>query len=143
MRAALTVWEARISPVFDVSREAVVLDLEGGALRGRASVSIDTPNPARKVERLLQLGVQTLICGAISAPLQRDLQAQGIQVLGFVAGAVEQVVRAFVAGELPQPALTMPGCGQQRRRRGRRRVGSGRGGGRSGGRGRGDEQSRR
>jgi predicted Fe-Mo cluster-binding NifX family protein len=110
MRAALTVWDERISPLFDVSREAVILSAKDGILVERRTERIDAPTAALKVARLLELGVNTLVCGAISEPLQRELTSRGIRVFGFVAGELGQVERALVAGALPTPALSMPGC---------------------------------
>ena len=43
MKAALTVWDGRISPVFDVSREALVLTIENGAVVARCRENIETP----------------------------------------------------------------------------------------------------
>jgi len=84
------------------------------------------------VARLKALGVETLGCGAISRPHAGAIAAEGIRLVPFVAGTVEEVVAAYAQGLLPGPAFVMPGCG--RRRRGRFGRGRGRGGG---GRGRG------
>jgi predicted Fe-Mo cluster-binding NifX family protein len=119
--AALTVWEGRISPVFDVSREAIVLTVQEGVVTGRRRESLAAPTPAVRVDRLVRLGIDTLVCGAISEPLRQALEVRGIRVLGFVAGEVEEVVSAFVAGSLPTPSLSMPGCHGRRRRLRRRR----------------------
>ena len=54
MKAALTVWEGRVSPVFDVSREALVLTIEDGAVGARSRESIETPTAANKIDRLAQ-----------------------------------------------------------------------------------------
>ncbi len=119
--AALTVWDGRISPVFDVSREVIVLTVQRGAVTARQRESLAAPTPALRVARLVGLGIDTLVCGAISEPLRQALEARGIRILGFVAGEVDEVVAAFVAGSLPTPALSMPGCrGRQRRLRRRR-----------------------
>jgi predicted Fe-Mo cluster-binding NifX family protein len=119
MKAAVTVWNERISPVFDVSREAVILTIENGAIVARCTERIEAPTDAVKIDRLKELGVETLICGAISEPLFRDLTARGVRVLGFVAGDLNEVVQAFLANTLPSPALSMPGyCCKQRRFRG-------------------------
>jgi predicted Fe-Mo cluster-binding NifX family protein len=131
VKAALTVWNGRVSPVFDVSREAVILTIEKGAVTARRREGIEAPTAALKIERLTELGVQTLICGAISAPLHRELTARGVRVLGFVAGEIDEVVQAFLAGTLPAPALSMPGCcGKQNRFRGGHGQGHGHGRGR-------------
>ena len=131
MKAALAVWDGRISPVFDVSREALVLTLENGAVVARRSENIETPTAALKLDRLAELGIDALVCGAISEPLRYELTTRGVRVTSFVAGEIEEVLASFLAGRLPTPALSMPGCGG---RHGRFRGGRGRGGGRGGGR---------
>ena len=131
MKVAVTVWQGRISPVFDVSREAMVLTIEGGVEKRRCSEKIETATPLRKLDLLTDLGVETLICGAISEPLQDELTSRGVRVIGFVAGEVDEVVATFLAGTLPTPTLSMPGCGG---RRNRFRGGRGRGGGKGRGR---------
>jgi predicted Fe-Mo cluster-binding NifX family protein len=128
MKAALTVWEGRVSPVFDVSREVLVLTIEDGAVGARSRESINTPTAAAKIDRLVEMGIQTLVCGAISEPLQYELAVRGVKLIGFVAGDIDEVVESLLAGTLPTPLLSMPGCRRQNRFRG------GRGGGSCGGR---------
>ncbi len=131
MKAALTVWDGRIAPVFDVSREAVLLTIDKGVAGARRTENIAAPTAPLKIERLIGLGVETLICGAISEPLRWELTSRGVKVIGFVAGEIDEVVKAFIAGALPTPALSMPGCcGQRLRFRGGRGMGGERCGGR-------------
>jgi predicted Fe-Mo cluster-binding NifX family protein len=130
MKAALTVWEGRVSPVFDVSREVLVLTIEAGAVGARSHESIDTPTAAKKIDRLLEMGIQTVICGAISEPVQHELTVRGMKVIGFVAGEIDEVVASFLAGTLPTPLLSMPGCCRRQNR-----FRGGRGGGRGDGAG--------
>lgn len=137
MKVAVTVWDGRVSPVFDVSREVVILTLQNGTVIARRSENIEAPTAALKLDRLVGLGTETLICGAISKPLRRELTARGVSVLGFVAGEIDQVVQAFIAGTLPAPALSMPGCCGRRNRFGGGRGEGGRGGGGRRGTGRG------
>jgi len=130
MKAALAIWDGRMSPVFDVSREALILTIENGAVAARAIENIVTPTAALKLDRLRELGVRTLICGAISEPLHHELTNGGVTVIGFVAGDINEVLKSFLEGTLPTPALSMPGCcGRQDRFRGSRGRGGGRGGG--------------
>ena len=133
MKAAFTVWDGRMSPVFDVSREALILTIENGVVVARSTEGIKTPTATLKLDRLTEIGVETVICGAISEPLHHELTARGVQVVSFVAGEIDDVVASFLAGTLPTPALSMPGCcGRQHRFSG----GRGQGGGRRGGGGR-------
>jgi predicted Fe-Mo cluster-binding NifX family protein len=120
VKVAVCTWDGRISPVFDVCKGALILSVQGGVVVARSRESLETPTPSCKLERLRALGVDTLICGAVSEPLRRELTAGGIRVVAFVAGEVEEVVASFLAGTLPSPALSMPGCrGWRLRRRGR------------------------
>jgi hypothetical protein len=68
-----------------------------------------------------------------------------VRVIGFVCGAVEDILTGFLSGELASPAFHMPGCwGRRRMRQGRNAMprgfgmgsGEGRGRGAGGGRGR-------
>lgn len=110
MKAALTIWDGRISPVFDVSREALVLTIEGGVVLERRRELIVAPSATGRVQHLSELGVQLLVCGAISEPIQQELVDRGIRVIGFTAGAVDEVLVSLLAGRLPSPSLAMPGC---------------------------------
>ena len=125
MKAAVTVWDGRVSPVFDVSREAMFVTIENGVITARSRQSIALPTASLRIDRLTAAGVQILICGAISKPCQCELAARGVTVLGFVSGELEDVVRAFMERSLPSSTFCMPGCcGQRlgpRRRRARSR----------------------
>lgn len=129
MKVALAVWDGRMAPVFDVSREALVLTIEQGAITSRSVESIQTEVAWQKTDGLVALGITTLVCGAITEPLQQDLEARGIQVIGFVAGEIDEIVQGLLQQRLPSRALSMPGCG---RRRNRFRGGHGQGADRRG-----------
>jgi len=109
MRAAIAVWEGRISPVFDVSRRILILDVEERVIRGRSEEDLPDQEPFRKAGRLRELGIETLICGAISRPMFQLLASFGIRVIPFTAGEVEAVIRTWLEGRLPSPRFAMPG----------------------------------
>lgn len=125
MKVAVTIWEGRISPVFDACREVRLLEIEGGSIAADAVVALETDGPDAKVERLVELGVKVLVCGAISEPLQSALLDRGMDVIGFVAGKADEVVNAYLSGVLPNHGMAMPGCCARRRRHRRRRRGRG------------------
>jgi predicted Fe-Mo cluster-binding NifX family protein len=117
MRVAVAVWEGRISPLFDVSRQVMLLDVENGKIINRAEARFDRNDPVAKADRLAEWKVGILICGAISGPMARLVERFGIRPIPFVSGDVEEVVRAYLSSGLPNPALTMPGCTGRRHRR--------------------------
>jgi len=118
MKVALSVFNGRISPVFDVSRQLLVLDLGDGGVMAREEASFEHDDPMHRTSRLAGLKVDTLICGAISRQLASSINACGIRMIPFIAGDIEEVIDAFLSNGLPAPELAMPGCrGQGRRHR--------------------------
>ncbi|MBW2146873.1 MAG: NifB/NifX family molybdenum-iron cluster-binding protein [Deltaproteobacteria bacterium] len=126
MKIALSVWEGRISPVFDTSRQLLVVDVEDGKPAFRSRERFRDEPPWRKIARLLEMDIEVLMCGAISRPLADRVSASGIRLIPFVAGNVEEVIDAYLSGALPGPRFLMPGfCRKGRRFRGGRFGGMG------------------
>jgi len=116
MKLALAVWNGRISPVFDTSRQLLVIDAENGKVVSRRDHEIETDDPLQKVARLAESGVEALVCGAVSRSLAQLIEGRGIELVPFVAGEVEEIITAFLAGSLPSPDMAMPGCCSRRMR---------------------------
>jgi predicted Fe-Mo cluster-binding NifX family protein len=117
MRIAIPTWSGRISPVFDVARHVLLIDVEAGQEVKRAEAYIEASQPWTRARRMTELEVDTLICGAISGPLEFMLASAGVRVIPHACGPVEQVLGAFLAGSLTEDAFLMPGLGGRRRRR--------------------------
>ena len=69
-RVAIPDWNGQVSPVFDVAARVLVVDLEGGRELRRQITLLSGLTPAGRVLRFEALGVDTLVCGAISRPLE-------------------------------------------------------------------------
>jgi predicted Fe-Mo cluster-binding NifX family protein len=124
MKVARTVWEGRISPLFDAARELLGADIEDRGVINRRHEPIRPQSTMRVVESLAEQGVTVLICGAISEVPAGMMEAAGITLIAFVAGSVEDVLGALAKGRSLIPAFSMPGCGCPKcpRPRGRTRV---------------------
>ena len=109
MKIAMTVWEGWISPVFDVCRQGLILEIDGKNTVSAVDIDLETITPLQKIEKLRGHEIDTLICGAISKPIYWKARSRGLKVISFVTGEVDEVIQAFVAGKLPTPTLTMPG----------------------------------
>ncbi len=121
MKAAFTVGQERIAPVFDVTGTALVVESDGLKILSREGVLLPDGSAEVKVDRLVGLGVEHLICGAISRPVQLSASKQGIVIHPFVSGRIEEILSAWLEGSLDDSNYRMPGCGRQGRRRCRRR----------------------
>jgi len=146
IKAAFAHWEHRIAPVFDTTRRIRVAEIESGRIVAEREEVLADDMPVRKALRLAELGVGTLVCGAISTSLRAIVASYGIRVIPFVAGDLGDVIRAWLRGGLEGDAFAMPGCCGRRRHRGINvlnqevnfMIGKGRGGmGAGGGQGRG------
>jgi len=147
MKAAFSVWENRIAPVFDVSRQILLVQTKSGRIVDESLETMADTMPSQKAVCLAELDVETLVCGAISRPLQDMIAAYGIRVIPFVAGDLREVIGAWLSGKGEIEFFSMPGCCRRKRRvraslevpeevfkmRGRRGGGMGAGGGMAGG----------
>jgi predicted Fe-Mo cluster-binding NifX family protein len=142
VRLAIPHHQGRISPVFDSAGNVLLIELENGRETRRESRSLSQNELLARAGELLKLAPDVLVCGAISAPLETLLISAGVRVIGFLCGPVDEVVAAFLSGNIAKPEFSMPGCRGWRQRLGQtgrnmmpRGFGMGMGGG--GGRGRG------
>jgi len=108
-RAAFSLWNDRIAPVFDVARNLLIVDTAQGAETGRIERRFSGDSPQERAMRLASLQVDHLVCGAITRETADALQDRGIQVVSFVSGQLEQVIQAWLHGHLHERSLHMPG----------------------------------
>jgi predicted Fe-Mo cluster-binding NifX family protein len=118
MKIAVTIWNDRIAPVFDIARDIRLVEVVEGRAIDQKQEFLAGELPVQKALRLVELEVDTLICGAISRPVRAMIAGYGIQVVPFVAGNPEAVIQAWIKGGLREEVFMMPGC----RRRGRRPI---------------------
>jgi predicted Fe-Mo cluster-binding NifX family protein len=114
-KAAFSVWDERIAPVFDVARQLLLVEGVGGGIISETGKTFDDDFYLRKALILADLGIDVLICGAISRPLAEAVAAYGIRVIPFVAGEVHEVKGAWLSGRLDTRRFAMPGCCGRRR----------------------------
>jgi len=114
MRVAFATWNDRIAPVFDVTRRVRVVQTDGRRVLRESEEPLDNETAASRAAHLAALGIDALVCGAISRPQEAFLQVYGITVVPFVTGALSEVVEAWGAGTLGSDAFAMPGCGRGR-----------------------------
>jgi predicted Fe-Mo cluster-binding NifX family protein len=102
--------QGRVSPVFDVAARLVLVRLKGEAELERKEAVLFEKQPDGIVRSLVDLGVEVLVCGAISARLAAGLARAGIWVVSHICGPVEAVVAAYRTGTLNSSEFIMPGC---------------------------------
>lgn len=113
MRVAVSQWNGRVSPVFDVAERLLLVDMADDRDTDREikreSVYLTSVEPFGRIRELSTIGADVLICGAISFALENALKQAGIQVIGFTCGNLDDVVVAFQEGCLGDDCFRMPG----------------------------------
>jgi len=118
MKAAFAFWDDRLAPVFDTARYIHLVDIESGMIVSESKEELPDGLLLQKASRLAELGVDILVCGAISRSLQGMVTACGIKVMPFLAGNLGEVIHAWIDGNLINDSFAMPGCcGRGLRRR--------------------------
>lgn len=114
MRLAIPEFQGRVSPAFDSCLRLLIVDKEvGGSARVTALDWSSLPRGAR-ASRLKLLDVEALICGGISSWLAERVESNGIRVISWISGEIQQVLEAFFTGRLVDSTLSMPGwCGRK------------------------------
>ena len=116
MRVAIPVHGDRISPVFDVAHKLLVIEMLDGEAVGSNELILQEQELLSRVRTVKGFGIDVLICGALSRPLEAMLESVDICVIARRCGFVEEVLNSFMSGALSQEAFLMPGCRGQRRR---------------------------
>ena len=116
MKIALTVWDNRISPVFDSAHVIQVAEIHSRKVVSKRYEPMDPDLPLHLGNRLTQLGVSVLICGAISEEPADILETAGIRLIPFIAGSADKVLDGIAKGTAILPDFLMPGCKSNHRR---------------------------
>jgi predicted Fe-Mo cluster-binding NifX family protein len=119
IRIAIPIFGSRISPRFDCSHRISLLDIKRRRIIGRREIDVSQLHPLSLMNRLYDLRTDTVICGGISNRDYHGLSNAGIRVIPLVFGEVEEVVKAFLNGDLVPSSLGFPG-GRHRRRCGKK-----------------------
>jgi predicted Fe-Mo cluster-binding NifX family protein len=109
MKAAFAKWNNRIAPLFDTTGQVCIVQKEVSGQTFRSLMYFRKDLPIHKALRLVEWEVGTLICGAISRPLKKVLTAHGILVIDYVAGDVNEVIEAWLQGNIDDTVFCMPG----------------------------------
>jgi predicted Fe-Mo cluster-binding NifX family protein len=116
MKLAIPVSSGRIATVFDFAHELLVIECSGSQEIRRSAVPLHNAIPGNRAKLLSFLGVQVLICGAISRWLARQITAFGIEIIPQVSGPVKDALACYLRGQLGDSEFLLPGCTPETRK---------------------------
>lgn len=127
MKVAIPVWAGQVSTVFDFTHSLLLVELHSGKEASRSEIPLDESPSLSRAGILSRLGVNVLICGAISRSLATVVAGYGIEIIPFVTGMVDEVLDAYLTGRLADARFFLPGypVSSTTRRKRRRRLRAG------------------
>lgn len=105
MRIAVPLFGELIAPRFCAADRVLVVDAVDGSERARAIVVVPNRALAARLGQLAELGVQELLCGGFSRRYLPMAMELGIAVTWGLRGGADELVLAFLAGQLPRPSV--------------------------------------
>ena len=116
MKIAIPIFGSRVSPRFDCAREIAIVTVDEGRVSDRLKLAAVKWPPHERIHQLLELGVDTIVCGGIDRCMTRALLSAGVTIYGWVAGDAEDALSALLKGVLDNEA-GVQGSGRCRCRR--------------------------
>ncbi|MFZ5451962.1 MAG: NifB/NifX family molybdenum-iron cluster-binding protein [Thermodesulfobacteriota bacterium] len=116
---AIPVLRCRVAPVLNWCSRIQIFPEDPSQVDGGQELNLPQLEAPQRLQVLREKGVNTLICGALSAELLLHAQELGLTVVSGVAGEVREVVQSYWQNTLDHPRFWLPGC------RGPRRYGRG------------------
>lgn len=116
MKVAITVWQQRVSPVFDVSGSVLLIHIQDGQVLSERLYPLTATDPMEKLAFINSLQAQVLICGAMSAEVQQTAESYPWQLYVFMKGGVRRMMRALIDDGVLADDFILPGCAGRGRR---------------------------
>ena len=109
MRIALPIWQDKVSPLFDTASRLLIVETKNKTEVFRFETYLDEVDISRRSQRIQNIGLDVLICGALSRPFAMMLKAGGIDLIAGISGQIEEVLQVFLHNRHFLSQYLMPG----------------------------------
>ena len=93
----------------DTASRLLIVETDGQKEASRFETYLEVQDLPHRCFRIHGLGLDVLICGAISRPFLRRLMSLGITIIHGISGHPEDVLDAYLQGVLHDSRFLMPG----------------------------------
>ena len=98
MLVAIPLFGSRVSPRCLFAEEMMVVNVQAGKLVSRYNHCIRDLSEDGLLDELVELGIDTLVCGGVTREFIEDAQICGVRVINNVAGELEKILEALEEG---------------------------------------------
>ena len=100
MKIAIPRFEETVAPCFEHCATMAIFIVEDARVVGQIDVPLHSQVAFDRVRLMRDHGVSTVICGGVDEVYEGMLRFSGIQVVSWVSGNVEDLLKEFLAGRL-------------------------------------------
>jgi predicted Fe-Mo cluster-binding NifX family protein len=97
---ALSIFGNRISSRLDVAEKVMLVKVENNSVKTKDIILLDNADTLKKLDALLQLRPDVLICGGITNLCKQKLKNQNIRVIPWIHGYTENILKLYLEGSL-------------------------------------------
>ena len=108
-RIAIPIFMDRVSPVLDTCTQIMLVDFDQNHEVCRSQIGVTGTSLFERNSFFKMIGVQTIICSALSESFHRMLRDASIDIVCGVAGDAEEIIKACVSGSYDLKRFQMPG----------------------------------
>lgn len=113
---AIPVFEERISPLLDVAERFVLFEVNNGSVTQKVVITISAETERLRIQKLKELGVAVVICGAVSRHLSFIINETGIKNISWINGPVDDAIKSFLNNTLEAVIPENGSCGGMMRK---------------------------
>jgi predicted Fe-Mo cluster-binding NifX family protein len=100
MKIAIPRFGETVAPCFEYSATVAIFTVEKDRIIEQTDFALQSQRALDRVRLLRDQGVDTLICGGVQDMIEDLMKAQGIHVISWVSGQVDELLGQFLRGEL-------------------------------------------
>ena len=115
MKLAISAFNSKISARFDQTQEFVLIKTEGSTIVSKEQMATPGWPVTAKMKQLVDLDVDTLICGGIDRASMQYLSFNRVKIYSWVTGEVDDAVTCFLDNRM-RPGIIL---GEQGKMKGR------------------------
>ena len=100
MKVAIPRFEEMVAPCYEYSATIAIFTLDGLELVNQVDFRLESRNVFDRLRLLRDQQVDVLICGGVENTFEDMLKANGVHVISWVSGGVEELLVKYLRGEL-------------------------------------------
>ena len=97
MKIAIPLFKNRVAPHFGASSEVLLLEIKNASVKQEARWNLGAESPFDIARRLVDLGVEKVICGGIGRIYKDWLKEKGVAVEDNKRGEVKEIIKELLA----------------------------------------------